>query len=84
MPAELFDDINNSDTLIIIEDHVITGGLSEQFAGIILEAGIAPKYFVRFYARGYANKLYGSQDFYRKNNGLSFDEINYKLEELTT
>ena len=75
IPAGLFDDIKNSYTLFIIEDHVKTGGLGEQFGAVMLESGIIPEKFKILYAHGYANKLYGSQDYYRANNGLNLKEL---------
>ena len=74
IPAGLFNDIKNSDTLFIIEDHVKAGGLGERFSAIMLESGITTKNFKMFYAYGYASNLYGSQDYYRKNNGLNLSE----------
>ena len=75
VPFELFNDIKNCDTLFIIEDHVKTGGLGEQFSAIMLESGIIPENFKILYAHGYSSKLYGSQDYYRKNNGLNLEEL---------
>lgn len=75
VPFELFNDIKNCDKLFIIEDHVKAGGLGEQFSAVMLESGIIPKNFKIFYAHGYSSKLYGSQDYYRKNNGLNLEEL---------
>lgn len=83
IPSELFESIKKSGTLIIVEDHVAAGGLAGQFSACMLEAGILPKNFARFYAHGYSDELYGSQNFYRENNGLSFEAIKNKMREFS-
>ena len=83
IPVDMLDEIRASGRLIIIEDHAAASGLSSQFAACILEAGITPLKFARFYAQGYENDLYGSQDYYREHNGLSINAIKNKLDEFT-
>ena len=75
IPEELLHDIDNSGILAVIEDHVSAGSLAGQFCLHMLEAGIMPKKFLRFYAHGYNNELYGSQDYYREHNGLNLKRI---------
>ena len=82
IPRELLEDIRDSGALAVIEDHVSAGSLAGQFCACMLEAGIRPGKFMRFYAQGYVNDLYGSQDYYRKHNGLNLNAIKAKLEEV--
>lgn len=81
IPEELFRNIHASGALVVIEDHVQAGGLCSQFCACMLEEGIAPEHFASFYAKGYGAGLYGSQKFYRENNGLSISAIMDKLSE---
>ena len=81
IPEELFRDIQATGALVVIEDHVHSGGLCEQFCACMLEERITPEHFARFYAEGYGDGLYGSQNFYRENHGLSVSAILDKLSE---
>lgn len=75
IPGELLEAIRDADMFVVIEDHVAAGGLAGQFCVCMLEAGVRPQRFIRFYAHGYSNELYGSQDYYREHNGLSINAI---------
>ena len=81
IPDELFRDIRKTGSLIVIEDHVAAGGLCEQFCACMLEEGVRPEHFARFYAQGYGDGLYGSQNYYREHNGLSVSSILSRLSE---
>jgi len=70
MNAVLLNQIQNTDYLLITEDHVSTGGLGEQFITQIMQHGVVPKKFYHRCAKGYITGLYGSQDFYREENGI--------------
>ena len=81
VPDELFRDIRETSTLVVIEDHVAAGGLCGQFCSCMLEEGISPERFARFCAQGYGGGLYGSQKYYREHNCLSVSAILARLSE---
>lgn len=82
IPPELLCSIQDTGMLAVIEDHVSVGGLGEQFCACMLDAGVRQEKFIRFYARGYSNELYGSQEYYRRHNGLNICTIRNKLAEV--
>ena len=67
---QLLNKIKDSTYLLIVEDHVSTGGLGEQFIKQILEHQYVPNKFYHRCAKGYISGLYGSQDFYRDESGI--------------
>jgi len=69
-PMELFHLAAELPWTIVIEEHVATGGLASCFACSALKAGIYPKRFIHKCALGYPGKLYGSQEYHRKESGL--------------
>jgi transketolase len=75
IPAELKTDINNSNHLIVAEEHVAHGGAGEMMARILLLNGEAPKKFSHYCAQGYVSGYYGSQSFHRTESGLTAETI---------
>ena len=75
IPEKLLIEIKTNNYLIILEDHVSVGGLGEQFIKSIVEQNVVPAKFYHRYAKGYISELYGSQDFYRKENGLDNESL---------
>ena len=60
--------------LLIVEEHVSTGGLAQQLSVKLLETGALPSQFVSLSAQGYPNGLYGSQQYHQQQSGL--DPVN--------
>ena len=75
IPQELLIEIQKARYFAVIEDHVSVGGLGEQFIKQLVEHEIPIKKFYHCYAKGYISGLYGSQEFYRKENGLDKDSL---------
>jgi transketolase len=69
-PDEFLASIKNSDSLLVVEEHVSGGGFGQMLACELLKAGVAPRRFVHRPALGYVSGLYGSQKFHRKECGL--------------
>jgi len=84
VPEELLKDIANNPYLLVVEEHVQTGGFGSALAVFLMERAIHPQRFVHRYAKGYISGLYGSQQFHRKECGLdsgSLLDVISKLQE---
>jgi len=60
---------------IVVEEHVATGGLGSSFTHAALETGITPRRFVHRHALGYPGNCYGSQEYHRRECGLSIASL---------
>lgn len=70
IPEQLLGDISKAKSLLIIEDHVATGGLGQQFLSCIMQHGIVPQKYRHICIKGYFDGAYGSQSFYRSENKI--------------
>ena len=69
LPSDLIESVRRSGRLLMIEEHVERGGLSEHLALALLQRGLAPQVWTRS-ARGYPTRSYGSQQFHQRESGL--------------
>lgn len=60
--------------IVTIEEHALDGGLGGAVAEALLDAGVAPGFFLRFGLRGFSS-IVGSQSYLRKVYGLDADFI---------
>jgi transketolase len=65
-PPEFLASILKSGYLLVVEEHVASGGFGHMLAYSLLEAGICPPRFMHRTAMGYVSGRYGSQQFHRK------------------
>jgi transketolase len=70
LPDAFRADLNRSQSLVIIEEHVAQGGAGSMLATALMSAGCAPRRFTQRTALGYVSGLYGSQKFHRAECGL--------------
>jgi transketolase len=70
LPQEFLASIRASNYLMVIEEHVRSGGFGQMLAHQLLLAGAAPEEFVHRTALGYVSGHYGSQRFHRAECGL--------------
>ncbi len=70
LPAEFLEDVRRSGQLLVVEEHVVHGGLGQMLARDLLAAGRAPAWFAHRAAIGYPSGRYGSQQFHRRECGL--------------
>jgi len=75
LPHDFVADVHKSRHLMVVEEHVATGGIGEQLARLFLLHGIAPGRFSHHYATGYPSGRYGSQSFHRKQCRLDPESI---------
>lgn len=79
--VEFLDDLQQSNRLLIVEEHVAQGGLGRMLAEWLLIHGRAPRWFRTCSAQGYPSGRYGSQRFHRQESGLDPAAIARLLEE---
>lgn len=70
LPKEFEADVIKSGRLLVIEEHVAHGGVTQALASLLLASGQAPRRFASRTALGYPSGLYGSQMFHRLESGL--------------
>ena len=70
VPQELVHSIRRSQRLLVVEEHVVAGGLGQMLAHYLASIGQVPAQFTHRHACGYVSGLYGSQRFHRAESGL--------------
>jgi transketolase len=70
VPEAFLADVQRSQNLLVIEEHVARGGVGQMIAHHLLSAGTAPRRFASRAALGYVSGRYGSQKFHRRECGL--------------
>jgi transketolase len=68
---ELARSISSTKAVLTIEEHLITGGLAEGLARILLSLGIPTRKFKSLAAKGYPSGLYGSQLWHQTESELA-------------
>ncbi|MBU3740880.1 MAG: transketolase [Candidatus Kapabacteria bacterium] len=73
--ARIAASVEASGRLIVVEEHVARGGLSEYLIARLHDMGLDGFRCSRLCAAGYPNKLYGSQRYHQAQSGLDADRI---------
>lgn len=68
--------------MLVVEEHVATGGLGQQLSTQLLSSGNAPTRFISLTAQGYPNGLYGDQKYHQQQSGLDTANIARQLQSL--
>ena len=74
-PKELLGQIEKSQSLLVIEEHVERGSFASEFMLNLCAQGLAPKKFKHFFAKKHTYERYGSQAYMREQSGLSANDI---------
>jgi transketolase len=74
IPAAFLEDVERSQHLFVVEEHVAHGGAAEMLACRLMAAGKAPRRFEYRTATG-SSGVSGSQKFYRKKSGLDSESV---------
>jgi transketolase len=69
--------------LLVVEEHVPTGGLAQQLGSSLLTAGLRPEKFHSLHAAGYPDGLYGDPSYHQAQSGLSPTQIAGTIREMT-
>lgn len=75
IPAALLADLQQSEHLIVVEEHVAQGSVGTIVAHALACLGASPRRFTHQCARGYPSGHYGSQHFHRQESGLDPQSI---------
>ncbi len=75
VPEAFLEDLEQSQHLFVIEEHVAQGGIGQNIAHYLLTIGKAPRKFTHRFAKGYVSGVYGSQKFHRQECGLDPQSI---------
>jgi transketolase len=75
LPENFIRSLQISKKLIVVEEHVKTGGLSQKVAEEILSRNIRLDLYQSLCALQYPDKLYGSQAYHQKISGLDAENI---------
>ncbi len=81
LPDEFISDVRSSGTLLVVEEHMVTGGVGQMIARELLLRGESPARFAHVAADGYASGRYGSQKFHRMECGMDPASIRSRLAE---
>jgi transketolase len=74
-PPALLDELEASQVLGIVEEHVAHGGFGQQFLHFLSLAGRSVRGVVHAHAQGYPSGRYGSQRWHRQECGLDVPSI---------
>lgn len=75
LPDDFLADVVSAEHLLVVEEHVSTGGVGERVAHELMLRGVAPRRFSHRHALGYPSGRYGSQAFHRRESGLDAGSI---------
>jgi transketolase len=79
VPSAIIDSIRQTKKLLIIEEHVETGGLGQSIALKLSEMNIHADKFKALNAKNYPSGLYGDQQFHQTESGLDIENIGKEL-----
>lgn len=74
--------IKKSRRVIVVEDHVKIGGISQQISYLITSKKLNIKEFICLNAKPYPSETYGDQLFHHKESGIDIDGIKRAIEQL--
>lgn len=75
LPEELADSVARTGNVLVVEEHVATGGMGSALSLAINERGLAVNKFVSLHAEGYPGGLYGNQAYHQAESGLDAENI---------
>ncbi len=81
LPVQLCDSISKSGNLLVIEEHIETGGLAQQLSVKLMQQNIRLKNFKSLTALNYPEGLYGSQKYHQNQCGLDEKAIESLLSQ---
>lgn len=74
-PAAVFDSIAKTGHLVVIEEHVVAGGLAGLISELCMESGVKVHGYARMGVRGGFCSVVGDQNYLRHANGLDAENI---------
>jgi transketolase len=75
LPDMLAKSIRNSGNVLVVEEHIATGGLGQALSSLMHTASLPVHRFIHLHAAGYPGGLYGSQSYHQQMSGLDESSI---------
>lgn len=75
VPDEILSSVQQTGRLVVVEEHIVAGGLAGLLAEECLEAGVAPQKYLRLGIRGGFCSEVGSQDYLRRQYGIDAESL---------
>ncbi len=82
LSGEFINSIAEGENLVVVEEHISTGGIAQQLSVKLLEQNIKLNQFISLTAKGYPGGLYGDQSYHQKQSGLDGENITRVLKGL--
>ncbi len=82
LPAEFTDSLAFTKKLIVVEEHISTGGIGQQLATDLLSGGIHVDVFRTLHAKGYPSGLFGTQQYHQQQSGIDKESISKIISDL--
>jgi len=82
LPVEFIKSTERTNKILIIEEHIRTGGIAERISFDLLSDKIKITAFKSLYALGYPGNVYGSQNFQLKKSKLDSNSILREIKNL--
>ena len=79
LPKILIEQINLTQNLFVIEEHVAQGGIGSQISLILIKSNISFKSFTHLYATSHHYDKSGSQKYLRKKSGIDLNNVLSRL-----
>jgi transketolase len=79
LPSKFIKSLKNTKKLLVVEEHICTGGIGERISRDLLTLRTKIQKFKSLYAKGYPGGTYGSQNFQLKMSGLDPDSIKTEI-----
>jgi transketolase len=83
LPAEVSQSVRTTGRVVVVEEHIATGGLSAAMALLLKIENIATEAFTALHATGYPEGLYGNQAYHQQQSGLDTANIARIVSDLT-
>jgi transketolase len=75
LSSALVTSVKKTKRLLVVEEHIPTGGLAQQIGTALLANGITTNKFQSLHAAGYPGGLYGDAAYHQQQSGLSPSQI---------
>jgi transketolase len=79
LPKILIEQINLTQNLFVIEEHVAQGGIGSQISLVLIKSNISVKSFTHLYATSHHYDKSGSQKYLRKKSGIDLNNVLSRL-----
>jgi transketolase len=81
LPEDIIASIRSTNNVLVIEEHIATGGLGQSVASAALNKGLNINKFNSLKAEGYPDGLYGSQAYHQGRSGLDAESISRTIND---